>query len=236
MENGPFNNLIALVAFDQSLFTQQKAINNFALEIEKINAQQDALQIQIQKEEQTVRNLKKEVDARELALRELDEKEAISKTHFSSAANNREYQILKRELDDIQAAQVKAEDALVTAWNKLENVQKISVEKKAHLEKEAIVLQTSLEEKKQNLATATEKYAQDASGRDVFLKDVPLEWLDRYSRMRHDVHNPVVPLEGRSCSACFHELSNSEIATIARKQLIPCQGCYRFLYDTVKGV
>src|SRR3989344_1432063 len=100
MENGPFNRLISLVAFDQSIFAQQKKLELIAAEIEKIQ------------------NLKKEVGMRELELRALDDQEAATKERISTVANNREYQVLKRELEEVQQEQLKAEEALIAAWNK----------------------------------------------------------------------------------------------------------------------
>src|SRR3990167_7563405 len=126
MENGPFNRLISLVAFDQSIFAQQKKLELIAAEIEKIQNLKIHVSKQVEQEKLVVQHLKKEVGMRELELRALDDQEAATKERISTVANNREYQVLKRELEEVQQEQLKAEEALIAAWNKHENGQKLS--------------------------------------------------------------------------------------------------------------
>ena len=59
---------------------------------------------------------------------------------------------------------------------------------------------------------------------------MPEQWISDYTRMRRSVVNPVVPIENGSCSACFESLAAHEISQVARKQLAPCGGCFRFLF------
>src|SRR5260221_635295 len=59
---------------------------------------------------------------------------------------------------------------------------------------------------------------------------VPQEWLDKYASMRSKVENPVVPVAGDSCSACYYMISAPDLQALRRQKLVQCKDCYRFLY------
>ena len=62
-------------------------------------------------------------------------------------------------------------------------------------------------------------------------KQVPQEWMEKYSRMRNCVPNPVVPVVNGSCTACFYSIPHQDFLSVLDHHLIECKGCYRFLYS-----
>ena len=61
-------------------------------------------------------------------------------------------------------------------------------------------------------------------------KIVPEEWLEKYTIMKAQVSDPVVPITQETCSACFYALTNQDIICARRGRLLQCKGCYRLLY------
>ncbi len=177
-----------------------------------------------------MRELKKDVDSHELQMKVLDEKVRAAKAKLATATNGREYELLKKEFDIVSQEQNAFEDTLLTAWNAFEHAQKMLLQKEVtSQESSANFAQTILEknQKKEELEAALALKNKDRLEKQHGL---PEQWITDYERMKRSVSNPVVPLENGSCSACFESLAGHEIAILARKQLSPCGGCFRFLF------
>jgi predicted nucleic acid-binding Zn-ribbon protein len=219
-----------LVVYDETVHALEDEIDTLLEQIFDIEEELKKIAVLLESDRTNVRELKKIVDAHELQMKVLDEKMRAAKSKLSTASTGREYELLKKEFDASSHEQNLFEDTLLTAWSTFENAQKLLVQKEsAHQEKIAQSQQALAEKnaKKDALQVAlTEKNGHRLEKQ----QGLPEKWIADYERMRGTVKNPVVPLENGSCSACFESLAGHQITELARKQLAPCGGCFRFLF------
>lgn len=230
MNKSPFDLFIELITFDQSLHKTEQEIIRLEGEHELFEDQLIELQQKHTKDVDALHDLRKEVDAQELEMKSLDEREKEIKARFSSASNAQEYQALKKETESLQIEQLAVEKELLSLWNRLELAKKSSEAKKQEYTANSSVLEKQMQDKKQAIDALELQLAQNSKGRQDKVQGIPEEWLEKYSRMRNAVSDPVAVIEDQSCKACFHPLSNQELMKLDRKQMLQCKGCYRFLY------
>lgn len=229
--NPILNRFLQLVAYDQSLrSTEQQLFTVIDEIIDLEQTQQDSLQ-GVEKAKEVVRTLRKQVDVKEREMEELEGKVTAIKSKMEAVATSREYEIVRKELEHVHELRNAGEDELLTAWNALENAQKLVAKEERNAHEQAAALRQRLaekgEEKLQLEATLIEKDQERRSHET----DIPAAWLEDYARIKRSFVNPVVLVENGACSACYESLSGHQLNDLARKQLYPCPGCFRFLYN-----
>ncbi len=86
---------------------------------------------------------------------------------------------------------------------------------------------TSLTQKKELLTvTMTEIVEQQKQVVDT----ITPEWLARYREMKTHVSDPIAPLVGPTCSACFYSVRPQDLVRLKNNAILPCLGCFRLLY------
>ncbi len=231
MENKAFESFLDLITFDQSFHATEAEIKLLTEEQKDILLTSSALNQIIQKERAHVAALHKEVDARELEMKVLDGQGDVAKTRLSQVANEREYKAIKHEADGIKKKQHDYEAILLEVWGTYESAQKECEKKEKELQEKVSNGNKRLEEIKERLALLQEQLDLLLQERDKKEKSVPEEWLEKYSRMRNSVTNPVVLAVQGACSACFYSLLPQDAFMVKRGQLVQCKGCYRFIYS-----
>ncbi len=226
----PFEQFISLVEVDQS-------INGFHAQIaaheKKIAAWQQELQVQqsnVERVKARYDQNKKEVDAKELEMKSLDQQEADKKARLEQVANHKEYQSIKAEVDQLKKSQHALEDTLIGAWNQLEQSKKEWEAQAAVFGQRQQELQASSQQEKDAIDALKKQIEQFMSVRTEKEKQVPAEWLQKYAIMRTRVKDPVVPVLDGSCSACFYKISAQDMNDLKHRKLVQCKDCYRLLY------
>lgn len=230
MNKSPFDLFIELITFDQSLHQIEKEIIRLEGEYELLEDQFVQFQENYTKDAALLHDLRKEVDEQELEMKSLDDREKEIKNRFSSASNTQEYQALKKETEALQQEQLEVEKKLLALWNRLELAKKNVEAKKQEHEAGTNALEKQMQDKKQAIDALELQLTENSKGRKDKAQGIPEEWLEKYSRMRNSVPDPVAVIEEQSCKACFHPLSGQELMNLGRKQMLQCKGCYRFLY------
>lgn len=230
MENHPFLRFINLVNFDQklqSLENQKIVLQN---EIAAVKQQENQSLHDIEDMHNRVFQLKKQVDAQELEMKVLDQKEKDKKKHLENLADYKDYQAIKSEIENIQRLQYEQEKNVLDAWHQLENTQQ-------SLDKKTITHTQQLETFQQRMQELVQKYtnlenelAALITQRDSMQEGVPAEWLEKYIMMRARVSDPVVEIFHNSCGVCSQIITAQDIVKARRGGLIQCQTCYRLLY------
>jgi predicted nucleic acid-binding Zn-ribbon protein len=230
MSDNPFLRFIDLVTFDQKLQSLENDIVNIDNEIVALNKQEDAFVHDLDEMHKRTNQLKKRVDEQELEMKALDQKEKDKKQLLDRLSDYKEYQGIKAEVEAIQRMQVEQEQAVLDAWNQLENAQ--SAEKKKNIESVE-----QLQQLHDQRAQLEQKVAQLRVDFDSFLAqrvekegNVPDEWLEKYTMMRARVTDPVVEIFHQSCGACSQMITSQDFVRAKRGALIQCQKCYRLLY------
>ncbi|MCF7900484.1 hypothetical protein K9K77_03165 [Candidatus Babeliales bacterium] len=236
MHKNSLNLFIKLISFDQSLVKTKKEIKELTDSLDACNKELHQLSLSLETSIHNVRNLKKEVDAKELEMKLLDEQEKAGKERLASVSSDKEYQALKREVEGYKKKQHEYEDGLVSTWGAYECAQKEleSLEKKYTDEKEEIErVILHKQERLDELNKVVESHAKEQSSKQ---EGIPEEWLTLYKRMSGAVSNPVVEVLRGSCVACFYKIPHQDILSLQNDELLSCKGCYRLLYSKNESV
>ncbi len=232
MSNSSFQLFIDLIAFDQRCVVCQQAISDLNFRSQKCDTLiQDCLQERDLLHER-MKVVRKQVDEKEREMRDLDQREKEIRHKFDSVANDREYKSLKNEAERMRTKQHLFEEELLMVWNEYETVKKdVEAKLQALEQREKDVEKEKQEtiEKQSQEEVALQRLYQE---RSHYEKNVPVEWLEKYARMRERVKDPVVPVVADSCSVCFHILAQQDLVNVLRGELVTCRGCFRLLYTS----
>ncbi len=231
MSEHPFLRFINLVNFDQkiqSLENEKIAINNEILATKK---QEERYAQELKDMQERVHQLKKKVDEQELEMNVLDQQEKDKKKHLELLADYKDYHAIKSEIETIQRLQVQQEQNVLHAWNQLENAQQSLKKAMSDNTQQAQMFHEQVEGMTDKLNTFNATYQELLSQRADMEKNVPAEWLEKYSMMRARVVDPVVEISHQSCSACSQMITSQNMSRARHGAIIQCQTCYRLLYS-----
>lgn len=230
MSNHPFLRFINLVAFDQKIQSLENEKVSLDHLIATTRKQEDEYARNLQDARDRVVSSQKKVDAQELEMKSLDQKEKEKKRHLENLTDYKNYQGIKAEIEGIQHQQVEQEQIVLDAWNQLENAQ-IALQKKQHDQVQQLSeLHEHMKELGQKFATVDDECARLVAQRAEMEADIPTEWLDKYTLMRARVSDPVVEIFHQSCGACSKMITSQDMVRARHGALVQCQSCFRLLY------
>lgn len=230
MNGTPFEKFIALVEVDQQINGLNAAIaileqkNNENKKI--IESSQEALTAVKNK----LHDMRKEVDAKELEMKMLDQQEADKKKRLDAIANHKEYQLIKAEIDQLKKAQHDLEEGLMSAWNQLETTKKEFETAQQNFEQQNKTILDQIDTNNKKIAEIKVEVDRLIYDRVEKEQVIPAEWLEKYAVMRARVTDPVVPVQDGSCSACFYKIAVQDMQALKRRKLVQCKDCFRLLY------
>lgn len=232
MENSaPFLKFIDLIKFDQQIIASHKKIADLKKEIEFVQNQKQSLKDSLETTKNNLVSAEKEVHLQELRMTELNEREKAKKLLLDETSDGKTYQALKREIENIKRSQNVYENELVHSWNKLEQIKKEHENINSTINAKIAEIETQINNKNIELEKLTKEIKEHEQNRKEKTVDVPQEWLDKYNVMYLQVSNPVVPVVGQSCSACFHDVTRQDFIDLKKRKLLQCKGCFRLLYS-----
>jgi len=230
MNNHPFHRFIALIDFDQTVLGLLDKQTQIAHEVTYLERQLVGQEEQCADSQRSAIEARKAVDLIELEMKELDQQEKDKKRKLEHLANYKESRALQSEIDQLRQAQYELEESLLHTWHVLESCEHKKEEQTLQYAAQKIQVHAEIEKKQQELASIKAELVLHSHQREEYKKAIPQEWLDKYEAMRLRVSDPVVRIEGDTCSACFHELLHQDIMRLARGALLECKLCFRFLY------
>jgi predicted nucleic acid-binding Zn-ribbon protein len=233
MKTFPFESFIDVVRFDQDMKKLNATIGKEQKVLHQLQEQKKQYEQEADLLKRMVHDAQKEVDAKELDMKALDDREADIKHKIENIANPKEYSALKKELDKIHAEQHESEDALVNVWNKLENAQRTMTQKNDEIAKKIEDAQEAFRKKTVEIEQLEKQLYEAQLERPEKLKTIPAEWLEKYEQMYNRVDDPVVEVVQGGCGGCFYAIPNQDLLRLKRRALLQCNSCYRFLYDPI---
>jgi predicted nucleic acid-binding Zn-ribbon protein len=230
MGKTPFNRFIDLIQFDQSHDFLEKELEVVMTALDTVQDHLFDYEREYEKERAFVQSLRKEVDAQELEMRSLDEKEKVARERSALATSTKEYQGFKKECDQFKQQQHEHEEVLLAAWSAFEQAQKLFEAKEVAYKEKKVSFQQEIEAYEQKKQALLTQLTEHEEARKSYCVDLPEEWLEKYNRMRNVVSNPVVSLIGGTCGGCSVMLTQPIIIALEQNKLIQCSGCYRLMY------
>ncbi len=230
MTQTPFEQFIMLVQVDQKINSLNATIASLTKENAQIVLQDAANKQALDVMKNKFHDIRKEVDAKELEMKTLDQQEADKKKRLENVANHKEYQSIKSEIDKIKKAQHDLEQVLVDAWNQAELAKKELEGAVKNYEQQEQTANQNKEKNNQHIEQINGEIATLMADRVQKEKGIPEEWLQKYAVMRSRVTDPVVPVVDGSCSACFYKVSAQDMQALKHRKLMQCKDCFRLLY------
>ena len=231
MNEQAFRALIELVQFDQATHAIKINIEKINHELNALRNDEQTLQQELDAHKKAFVDARKLVDEKELLAKELDEKETQAKQRLDTAASHREYEALKSEVTQLQAAQHELESDIIDAWDQLDAAEKSHKEMQKKFDVGRTDIHTAIATLQERIETLKSELSGRSAEHDQKATQVPAEWLEKYGSMGSHVSDPVVPIIGDACSGCFYQLVNQDLLRLRRGALLQCKGCFRFLYD-----
>lgn len=231
MEDTAFKQFIDLIAFDQETQAHKEAIQGLATEVAALRLQAEQSEEQALTLQKKAKELQRDVDAKELEMKALDVREKEVRKKLDNAQNQKEYAALKKEIISLKTKQHEFEPVLLQVWRALEAAQASYNEQEKIYEQTVHGLQDEIAKKEEMIVQKKETLAQQLEKRVEKERGVPQEWLEKYTRMQAIVSDPVVPLKGECCGACFTMIPVQDRLALKRRVLLQCKECYRLLYD-----
>lgn len=230
MRSIEFQKFIDLVTFDQSLVKIERDIKkiqevgqSLLLDIKRLD--EDFLDVKVAKDQ-----ARKAVDEKELYMKDLESKELELKHKKDSLSNQKEYQSLQKEFALLNEKRLNHEQDLLSLWNKYDLLDK-GYESKLQLHESLLgKLNQELAVNQKEISDLTAQLDEVLSQRELKQQPVPQEWLDMYVNMKGRVSNPVVPIVGDACDACFYSVTPRDLQVLRQNKLLQCRDCYRLLY------
>ena len=226
-----FDTFIELVEFDQDTRKIQKEIEKATITMDEMNAQVCLLEHAIVQAKKRMVEAHKAVSEAELEIKAQDQNEGHLKTTLEKTSSHKEYEVIKSQLNQVQRIQTDLEASIIEGWNYAELVEKEYETLCSANQKIIQTLQATIQSKQEIVQGLQYQLDVRKNTRPDKEKNVPAEWLEKYSAMANQVEDPVVSLEGSACSACFYQLTNQSLTQLNRRALLQCRGCFRFLYS-----
>jgi len=230
MSENPLSKLLDLVNFDQELLGIQSKIDKLELELESDNKEMYECKLGLARVEKGAYEAKKVVDNLELEMKTLDQEEKDRVRKLEASSNQREYESINKEIEQLKKKQHELEEELLSAWKKLEHENTELTERQGFCDKKMTSLDTVIAEKMQKIAEFKDQLAEKEKGRADKMQSIDAELLEKYEAMYQRVANPVVPVEKDSCNACFYPITQQTLADLKNGRLIQCRDCFRFLF------
>ena len=230
MVHDPFLAFMNLTLFDKEIVELKKQLDDYKVQIVKTQSEKNSIEESLKGAHDLVHQAKEMVDEKELDMKTLDSKEKEEKEKFDNVKNQKEYEAVKKEIEKISYEQHQKESELMNSWNRLETAKRDG-EKIEEKNKEDIQLvEEKLKQLEASVLEAEKVCDTKIKERPGMLTHVPEELLEKYSIIQGQASDPVVVVDGDSCSACFYQIPHVDLMYLKRRKLLQCKSCYRFLY------
>ncbi|MGC2310146.1 MAG: hypothetical protein WA432_00820 [Candidatus Babeliaceae bacterium] len=230
MNENPFYTFIQFAQADQDL--EKALLDKQKTEhlLEKSAQALANLKQQLSEKQTAVHQLKKKLDVQELENKSLNEILKNKKKRLEATQSPREYQSLHQEIEQLTHKESDQEDLLMDLLTWYEKAQDALKVTQPLIQQEDIKLKTEQEKQRVHIQEIATAITQLQEKRELLQEKVRPEWLQKYQEMKKQVPNPAVPVEKGVCSACYYQVSPSDLQLLRKHSLLHCKDCYRFLY------
>jgi predicted nucleic acid-binding Zn-ribbon protein len=225
-----FDALIDLIELDTHIQSQQQALEKVVLDEKNFINQQQILEQSVLELKHAVLSAKKRVDVVELTMKDLDEQEKNKKKHIDQLTGYKEYKSLQIEINNLHEDQRNQEQAVIDAWNAFDLTEARCMQQLPILQEKMEKIHEEIEQCRTKQLLTQQNIITYQDQRPTKQALVPAEWMEKYILMQSRVKNPVVPIESNVCTACFYQLTPTDIQFAKKGTLVQCKSCFRLLY------
>jgi predicted nucleic acid-binding Zn-ribbon protein len=207
-------------------------------QIDRAPAQQRAQQAKVARQEEghrqaqeAIKRLKVEAHSKEVALRSTHGQIARHREQFNKAGSTKEYEALRAELNAEEATARRLEDEILAAMEEAE-------QKTAEVPELEAAVRRAKEEYARFEQTAGERLAglrghlaeaeQQLEAAETQIPESVRGAYDRVVAARGA--DAMAALQGRTCSACYTEITAQQYNELLQQLFVVCKACGRILY------
>lgn len=230
MSSDPFYSFLALVTQDANAVATRKKIAQLSQKQEALKCNLKKLQQDLADAQTKAHSAKKNLDAQELEIKTLKDRQRSLKSKLDAASSPKEYFSLETELKNIASDIDAQENKLFELFENFETLEKNMGE----IDFQVVAARAQI---MQEVADIDQQIQQLQNQLQEFIKNyddlVPLvnpEMLEKFLTMKQSIENPVVLVEKGACSACGHTINVQDLVSIRKHKLVACQNCFRLLY------
>ncbi|MDA1014285.1 MAG: hypothetical protein O3A00_07505 [Planctomycetota bacterium] len=188
---------------------------------------------EISKQKEALIQFRKAADQRNLQLKTNEARITELKGKLNAAASNREYDIIRSQIDADEMANSVLEDEILESLEKVDSAQS----RVAELE---VAYEAALKDEKTIAATIEAEKPQlevDAARHLDVIKEaekvIPGKLGETYKRLvKQHGAGALAPLEQNACGACFATLSRQELVRMNVGDTMICRQCNRIMYKS----
>ncbi|OGU17391.1 MAG: hypothetical protein A2X61_05715 [Ignavibacteria bacterium GWB2_35_12] len=237
--NSQIYKLALLSKIDDELDERKEEFGDLPEKLKNIKIKFEEAKKRLEESEQILSDNKKFAANAKVKLKALKEKEdKLSKQQFL-VRNNKEFDAITKEIENIRDEYSKLSTELRTTGIKEENLTAKIDEQKEEVKN----VESDYEEAKEEFNTITNDQDEDVKRlvkrRKDTLKKINKEFIKEYNRIRDHTHDAAVRIKRNSCSGCFSSIPPQKIVEIRNdlEMIFTCENCGRILYpeDIVIG-
>jgi predicted nucleic acid-binding Zn-ribbon protein len=223
-------NLKALVDCDITSVRIEKEITTTQKNLAAAQKQIEQFKKFLEENDQRLIQGQKNIDFYELQAQTLQDDETHKRDQLDNIKTQKEYKALEKEIATITFQRKDVDDLLLNSYHQMD-LEKAKIAKDKELYEQKIEqLIKDIDTKQEHLKNLEQNLTQTHHERSALTEKIPVDWLSRYERMKHNVPDPIVPVLNECCSACFYAVLYQDMVKLKKAELLPCRNCYRFLY------
>ncbi len=224
------------------LFREIHRLRRFAHElqeqIDRLPRQQKAQQTKVARQEEILRqaqdaikHLKVDIHSKEGTLKATHGQIAKYQKQLNGAESKKEYDALQHEINDAKAACLRLEEEILDALGQSEEkaAQLPELEKAVRQAKEEQAqFESAMQERSANYQAQLAETRQQLQEREAAL---PPNLHPQYQRVIAAMgHEALSSVQGRSCAACYTEITAQQYNELQQELFVLCKSCGRILY------
>jgi predicted nucleic acid-binding Zn-ribbon protein len=199
--------------------------------LKSYQAKIERFQKELAAEQDAIKHLKTSIHAKEVEIKDNEQKTAKYQTQMGSATTKKEYDAFRHEIDHVKQANRVIEDDI------LEVMMQLDERTKKLPEFEKAIQQAKEEHRKAeaDLGGRLKEHDHWLADAETALKAVEAQLTgdprQAYDRLLVQYGaEALAPLENRSCSGCYTELTSQQQNDLRAGRMVTCKSCARLLY------
>lgn len=227
--NEPYQQFLALVGRDEQYRQISNSIQKQLKLIQDLQLKRESQKNQFSNTKSSLDHAQKELKNWEAELEVFAEREKILKKNLESLSNIRDIKAAQKELSLLAQEREMAEESLMDALNKVENLSKSSSETETKKSEMLLAIDKEIEAAQEQKDKLEKDLLEFQKEENIISENIPEQWLELYKRVRSRISDPIAYLINDSCNACGAVLTKHEVMTVRRLSVTSCGQCYRVL-------
>ncbi|MCX6089654.1 MAG: C4-type zinc ribbon domain-containing protein [Candidatus Atribacteria bacterium] len=225
--------LIALQNLDEKIVLSNKKISAKSEEIQRLSEERERDQAEWEEFRKTFNKERVELAHLELELKQIEEKlkKSQGKLYSGDIHSAKELEQWKANMETFEKSKTTLEDVVIGQLDKTEHLQLALKEKQARLHTRTNDIEHSLARLKQEIGELKTNVEHLSTNRRDAFQVIPVGTSSLYQDLRKKYPNPVVELEGETCTGCHLTLPSTVLKSVRKQEsLMQCPNCKRLIF------